>query len=120
MIEFDFKNKTKHKVLEKRLEYIAKEFSKTFYPSKNIQVSTTIVGEAEIKDLNKKYFKKNNPTDVISLESKSDFQPKSLGEIVICGDIAQKEAKTRKHSLQKEIEILFCHGLIHLLGKDHQ
>jgi len=119
MIEFDFKNKTKHRVLEKNLRKIVEKFSKVFYPSENIQISTTIVTKREIVNLNKKYFGKNKATDVISLESKSDLRPKSLGEMVICGDVAQKEAEARGHSLQKEIEILFCHGLVHLLGKDH-
>lgn len=119
MIELNFKNKTKHQISEKKLSNIAEKFSKAFYPAKDIQISITIVAKGEIRNLNRKYFGKGKITDVISLESKSNFQPKSLGEIIICGELAKKEAASRKHSFQKEIETLFCHGLIHLFGKDH-
>lgn len=120
MIEFDFNNKTDYKINQNQLKIIADKFSRTFYPGKKIQISTTIVSEKEIKDINQKYLGKDEITDVISLESKGDCQPKSLGEIIICAPVAKTQAEKYHHNLQTESEILFKHGLIHLLGIDHE
>jgi probable rRNA maturation factor len=120
MVEFDFKNKTKTAVDDRHLRKIAETFSDNFYPGKDIQISATIVGMSEIITLNKKFFRKNSPTDVISIETGIDAKPLSLGEIVICADVVSDEAKKLNHSLAYEIETLFKHGLIHLLGKEHK
>jgi probable rRNA maturation factor len=120
MLEFNFKNKTTQTIFVPRLEKIAQKFSKVFYPKKDCQISATVVDQKEMARLNQEYFSKKEPTDVISIETKSNIKPQSLGEIVICADVAGKQAKNLNHSFSKEIEILFQHGLIHLLGKEHR
>lgn len=42
-----------------------------------------------------------------------------LGDIIICLDVAKKQAKKHGHSLQREVEILVIHGFLHLLGFEH-
>ena len=120
MLEFNFKNKTKKHIIERKIRLIAKKFYKIFFAKENIQISTSVVNLVEIIRLNQKLFGKHEPTDIISIESKLKITPISLGEIIICADIAEKQGKEIGHSFQKEIEILFVHGLIHLLGYEHE
>lgn len=74
-------------------------------------VSLVIVGEVKIRELNKKYRKKNKVTDVLSFD---------YGEIFICLPQAKKQAKKFGHSLKKELAILLIHGLLHLAGYDDE
>ena len=52
-------------------------------------------------------------------ETSGNVQPQLLGDIVISVETAEKQAKKRKCSLYKELCILFIHGMLHLLGYDH-
>jgi len=89
-------------------------------------VSVVLVGPKGIQTLNKKFSGKNKPTDVLSFSSlgKDKFiAPKggevNIGEIVICPQIAKAGAKASGHSLKREIQILYAHGLLHILGYGH-
>ena len=91
------------------------------------KVSLALVDEKTIKKLNAWYRGENKITDVLSfaLDKPKNFilptnKENYLGEIIICYPQAKKQAKKLGHSLQKEIEILFLHGLLHLLGYSHK
>lgn len=88
------------------------------------QVNFVIVSDAQIQNLNREYRKKNKPTDVLSFPYEDEKWPevgeKIFGEIFISIDTAKLQAKEKGHSLEKELEILFVHGLLHLMGFDHQ
>ena len=78
-----------------------------------------------IQKLNKKYLDRDYPTDVISFSQvegeKIDFiNSNFLGDIVICLPYAEKQALKKKHSILFEIYFLLLHGLLHLLGYDHE
>lgn len=75
------------------------------------ELSVAFVGEAEIKKLNKIYRKKNKATDVLSFD---------YGEIIVCVPVAKKQAARHGVSLSSELELLFVHGLLHVLGFDHE
>jgi len=82
------------------------------------------VTDAEIARLNKKYRKKNKPTDVLSFPAQS-AQPspnknRFLVDIAIAPAVARRYAKKNGRTLQSEICILILHGLLHLLGYDHE
>ncbi len=62
----------------------------------------------------------DKPTDVLSFPLVSDFDFMPLGSVVISIDKAQEVAQTLGHSLQDEIALLFIHGVLHLLGYDHE
>lgn len=70
----------------------------------------------KIRELNKHYRKKNKATDVLSFPF-DDID--LLGEIYISLEMAKKQAKEFKVSLKEEIVRLFVHGLLHLIGYDH-
>ncbi len=83
-----------------------------------------IVNNNKIREINKKYREKDEPTDVISFafEETSNINYKDmrfLGEIYISIDKAISQAKEYGHSLKREICFLTVHGLLHLLGYDH-
>jgi probable rRNA maturation factor len=93
---------------------------------KEPEVSLVITGEKRIRRLNKNYRGVDRVTDVLSFEGEGDdgfVDPKDnisyLGEIFICYPRAMRQAGGKGHSVGKEIDILFVHGLYHLLGYDH-
>ncbi len=81
------------------------------------EISLSFVEAAEIQDLNNKYRDKNYSTDVLSFPAED---PHTLGDIVICIEKAESQARELGHSLDREIAFLFVHGLLHLLGYDHE
>lgn len=90
-------------------------------------VSVNLVGEAKIKELNKKYRNKNKLTDVISfpINEKSEiYNPKfiiqDIGDIFICLSIAKNEAKRENIEIEYKLAQLTVHGFFHLLGYDHE
>ncbi|MBQ0045599.1 MAG: rRNA maturation RNase YbeY [Mycoplasma sp.] len=88
----------------------------------NVVFDVNIVTPTQIKNINNKYRKINKVTDVISFANRDNntvIVP-LLGEIFICLAKAKQQAKEYGHSLQRELIFLFTHGLLHLLGFDHQ
>ena len=77
-----------------------------------------------MRTLNKRYRGKNGTTDVLSFSMReglfADVRPELLGDIVISVPVAEKQARAAGHSLVCEIELLLVHGLLHLLGYDHE
>lgn len=87
------------------------------------EVSVLFCDDIFIQSINSKYFKKLQPTDVISFSQfEGDdlpFENKILGDIVISTQTAVKQAKDLQHSIAKELFILISHGILHLLGYEH-
>ena len=82
-------------------------------------VELILTTDEEIKELNKTYRQKDQPTDVLSFPLEN-IPGMPLGSIVISIDTAKKGAKEFSHSVEDEIKLLFIHGLLHLLGYDHE
>ena len=76
--------------------------------------------DPEIHRLNRQYRQKDKPTDVLSFPLADDLCPALLGDVVISVDTATRQAHRRKHSLREEVQILLIHGVLHLLGYDHE
>ena len=85
-------------------------------------LTIALVPDAHIQALNRRYRKKNVATDVLSFPGRPDLQvgPNYLGDIVIATGVATRQAREAGHSVQTEIRILALHGLLHLLGYDHE
>lgn len=81
---------------------------------RKLELSIAIVGPNKIKELNKKYRKKNRTTDVLS------FSYDNSGEIVICFREIKKNAKKFGFTFKKELAKVLVHGILHLLGEDHE
>lgn len=77
-----------------------------------------------MRSLNRRYRGKDKTTDVLSFPTRegkfSHIQPHVLGDIVISVPRAKLQAEAAGHGLGREIEILLIHGLLHLLGYNHE
>ena len=93
-------------VHKKFLERVAEKTLKILR-IKILEISIVLVGDAKIKELNKKYRKINKVTDVLAFD---------YGEIFICLPQAKRQAKRLEHSLKKELGILLIHGILHIAG----
>ena len=86
------------------------------------ELSIALIGDYEMRPLNAKYRKKNRTTDVLSfaVEDYPKAGTKMLGDVVICVEQARRQAKERGTTLKSEMATLLIHGLLHLLGYDHE
>ena len=78
------------------------------------ELGVALVSDARMRSLNKKYRRKDYATDVLSFESDT------LGDLVIATGVARRQAREAGHSYQTELRVLALHGLLHLLGHDHE
>lgn len=81
------------------------------------EISLLITNDETIHLLNKEYRQKDKPTDVLSFPMEDDIM---LGDIVISLDAAKNQAQERDINVDREVAFLFIHGLLHLLGYDHE
>lgn len=74
-----------------------------------------------MKRLNAGYRKKSYATDVLSFAAPEPFRSQGwLGELVVCAPVLERQARELKHSSELELDVLLAHGLLHLLGLDHE
>ena len=94
-----------------------------------VEVSLILTENQEIRLLNRDYRSLDKPTDVLSFPQEEDFtlweqglnpMPLALGDIIISLEKAAEQAREYGHSIERELVFLFIHGLLHLLGYDHQ
>lgn len=74
--------------------------------------------DAELQSLNRRFRKRDYPTDVLSFPSVAANG--SLGDVAISLERAREQAGDHGHAAECEIEILMLHGVLHLLGLDHE
>jgi len=88
------------------------------------EVSILLLDDAGIASLNEQYLKKTGPTDVISFPMQDGafpaVQPDLLGDIAISVPTAQRQADRRGVPLHEEMISLLVHGMLHLIGYDHE
>jgi probable rRNA maturation factor len=87
------------------------------------ELSVLLVSDREIHRLNRAWRGKDRPTDVLSFsQQEGDGAAPSglLGDVVISVDTARRQAAERGESLRRETERLLIHGVLHLLGYDHE
>ncbi len=75
-----------------------------------------LTDDRELRRLNRQFLGRDYPTDVLSFPAGEEF----LGEIAISVDRAREQAARYGHSLEEELAILMLHGLLHLVGFDHE
>ena len=86
-------------------------------------VAIAFVTDKEIARLNKTYRKKSKPTDVLSFPAQSVERlnkDKFLGDIAIAPGVARRYAKKNGRTLESEMCVLILHGILHVLGYDHE
>jgi probable rRNA maturation factor len=84
------------------------------------ELSVSLVTEDEIAELHRRYLDEPGPTDVLSFpqdeEGSPDGGPRVLGDVVICPAVAARQ----NPDLGSELRLLLVHGILHLLGYDHE
>ncbi|MFH1768153.1 MAG: rRNA maturation RNase YbeY [Candidatus Omnitrophota bacterium] len=83
-------------------------------PDKSL--SLVLCDNALIRRLNRKYFNKNSPTDVIAFPLNDKFSPSFLGEIIISIEETLKNSRVYETSFNREFKLYLIHGILHLLG----
>jgi probable rRNA maturation factor len=91
-----------------------KEASKEF---KNIELTLVFLDPRPAKKINQEFRQKDYATDVLSFES---MTPDSLGELVLCPEVLKKQSKEHGLTFQMELGYMVLHGVLHLLGFDHE
>jgi probable rRNA maturation factor len=80
-------------------------------------VAVVLVSDSRIRTLNRRYRGKDAVTDVLSFPNEDAGH---IGDIVIAVGVARRQAREAGHGLQTELRVLALHGLLHLLGYDHE
>lgn len=125
-IELSIDNQTEFKIeFKKELIQIILNLAKYFNIEKHINVDLTIVNNEEIQKLNKEYRGKDYATDILSFDFGNDGLYDTLpfvhlGELVVSYEKVISQANEFNHSVKREFCYLFTHGLVHLIGYDHE
>lgn len=91
------------------------------------ELSVVLVDETAIERLHRQWMDEPGPTDVLSFPmdelrpgTKTEQTPPGLlGDIVLCPQVAQRQARAAGHATEEELLLLTVHGILHLLGYDH-
>lgn len=110
------------KNIQSTLDDVVKRLSKnkTLKNSKKLkksEITFVLISAPQMKAINFQFRGKNYATDVLSFAPSS---PESLGELILCPSVLKKQAKQNGHSLDFEVLYMFIHGILHLLGYDHE
>ncbi len=115
MIEVN--NQINSKIDIKNLQKIGEKFLK-YYKRDNFNVSVGIIEDRKMREINLRYRKINQTTDVLSFESsrKEKEDDKFLGEILINYKQIKRQAEEFKKEYEEELIFIFIHGMLHLIG----
>ena len=94
-------------------------------PDKNVSVSLLFTSDEKILEINKLWRGKATATNVLSFPVSSEIpvpagEPRPLGDIVLAFGVVSREALDQKKTLSHHVTHLIVHGLLHLLGYDHE
>jgi len=88
------------------------------------ELSVVIVADEEIRDLNRDFLGRDRPTNVLSFPMRegeaSGLHPELLGDVVISADTAARDAAEAGGEFEKELCFLLLHGILHLVGFNHE
>lgn len=113
------------------LEQVAETVLKQEKADPEAEVSIALVSDVYIRELNSHYRHKDCPTDVLSFAMQEDIGEEPpmaeageegviLGDVVISLETAERQATEFGHSFRREVAFLTAHGVLHLLGYDHE
>lgn len=98
--------------------------------NEDAEISILLTGDAQVRDLNRDYRDRDEPTNVLSFQSfpavgekappTPPGAPRMLGDVIVAYETAEKEARRDGKSLGGHLQHLIVHGVLHLQGFDHQ
>jgi probable rRNA maturation factor len=91
------------------------------------ELSILLVDPGAMEELHRKWMDEPGPTDVLSFpmdelrpgSDDEDPEPGLLGDVVLCPEVAEQQARDAGHSFEDELHLLCTHGILHLLGYEH-
>lgn len=108
----DLDNQTDHNIDLEFLETISQDVT-------DGDIELLVTTNNQIQEINKEFRDIDKPTDVLSFPYESmPFSP--IGSIAISVDFVEEKAKEYNHSFKDEFSLLFIHGILHLVGYDHE
>ncbi len=88
------------------------------------EISVLLVDDSAIAKMNKRYLNRDGTTNVLAFPMRegpfSEVNPHILGDVVVSVETAEKEAREASISLEQQLRYLLIHGILHLLGYDHE
>ena len=130
-------NETDHLVQEESLVHVARHVLDALGVSPLAELAITLVDVPHMTELHVKWMGEPGPTDVLSFpmdeldlrgsrgaghaheERPDDSAPMMLGDVVLCPEVAERQAREAGHSFEDELHLLTTHGILHLVGFDH-
>ena len=113
----------KHKIPQKRIKQTARAILDAL-DCPDGELSILLVDDQQIEKINIEYLNRKGPTNVIAFPMRegefSELTPDLLGDVVISVETAGREADTAAISMQKRLDQLLIHGILHLMGYDHE
>ena len=123
MICLDIRNISAVKRLynRRRLEHLGERICREERGNEGVEVSLLFCDDPFIQELNARFRGKNEPTDVLSFQQEAPLHTARtlLGDIVISLETVQRFCGDDRKAMQQEMMLLYCHGLLHLLGYTH-
>jgi probable rRNA maturation factor len=105
--------------LRRSLKRLLKELN-----CKDVEISLLLVDDDQIREINRTYLKRDRPTNVISFSmtegSFGHIHPEILGDIILSTETAARDALRGHLDFMDELEFLLIHGLLHLIGYNHE
>src|SRR5574341_910152 len=85
------------------------------------EVTVVFVNDRKIRHYNRQFRNRDYPTDVLSFPVNETIEDRYyLGDILISTQTAARQAERKGHCVEKELQVLLLHGMLHLLGYDHE
>jgi probable rRNA maturation factor len=88
------------------------------------ELSIVLTGDARIRELNRDYRQKDKPTDVLAFAMREgelgEVGGELLGDVIVSVETARRQALRERHDVLAEVTMLLTHGILHLLGWDHE
>jgi probable rRNA maturation factor len=125
-VTIEVNNETTSELDEKELSDLCRFVLDRMRIHPQAELAVLLVDPDTMEQLHVKWMDEPGPTDVLSfpmdeLRPTPDEEPKPglLGDVVLCPDVARRQAKQAGHSAEDELHLLTTHGILHLLGYDH-
>ncbi len=121
----DITNISKRRSFDVDIVFSAVLATLTAHNIANKEVSVLLTDDTRITELNRDYRGCDSPTDVLAFsqldgENSDALNSDILGDVVISLETAERQTRESNHSLENEVMLLTVHGVLHLLGYDHQ
>jgi probable rRNA maturation factor len=120
-------NESGVEVTETEIVAVARHVLAAMHVHPQAELSVVLVDEPAMEKLHVQWMDEPGPTDVLSFpmdelrpgSEGEDSPPGLLGDVVLCPQVAQVQARAAGHTTQEELLLLTTHGILHLLGYDH-